>query len=288
MSLKVVFLGNHTVGVRVIDVLNRYGCLYGVVAHPDDSEDGIRYLSVYEYSKKLNIPVVRTLPKTSIFKDFINQINPELLFVADYRYLLSEEIFSKTKFGAVNLHPSLLPKYRGRASLNWAMINGEREVGLTAHFIDNGVDTGDIIKQVPLTIKENDYIGDVLNNIYPLYTKITEEVIESFISRSITRQKQGKYTSSIYPARKPSDGVIDCTKDVVNILNFIKALSKPYPGAFLNYNGKKFIIWSAEKSNETFSFYGIHKKNENIYLQCQNGTLKVLDYTISIDEHNVK
>lgn len=287
MKLKIIFFGNHTVGVQVINVLNRYGCLSGVVAHPEDPEDGVRYLSVYENAKKLKVPLIRISPKSPILLEFIEQINPDLIFVTDYRYLLPEEVFLKAKLGAVNLHPSILPKYRGRASLNWAMINGEREVGLTAHFIDHGVDTGDIIKQILLTVNENDYIGDVLNNIYPLYNKITEEVIENFISGTIIRQKQDNSAASIYPARKPNDGIIDCAKDAWDILNFIKALSKPYPGAFFNYGGKKLIIWSAEKSNETFSFCGIHEKNENKYIQCQNGTLRILDYTISNEGHNV-
>lgn len=280
MCFKVIFLGNHNVGVQVIEALNIYGCLSGVIAHPEDSEDGVRYLSVYGHAKKLNIPVIRTSPKKPVFENFINTIKPDLLFIADYRYLLPEHIFSKVKLGAINLHPSLLPKYRGRASLNWAMINGEREVGVTAHFIDSGIDTGDIIKQIPLIIHESDYIGNVLNNIYPLYTKITKEVIESLIAGTIIRKKQDHSVKSSYPARKPSDGVIDYAKDVAEVLNFIRALSKPYPGAFVNYNNKKLIIWVAEKSNEFFDSVGLHEKNGKQYLQCHDGALRIVDHDI--------
>lgn len=281
MKLKVVFLGNHTVGVQVVDVLNRRGCLSGVVAHPEDPEDGLRYLSVYEYAQQLNIPAVRASPKMPILLDFINEIKPDLIWVTDYRYLLPTEIFSKATFGAINLHPSLLPKYRGRASLNWAMIHGEKEVGLTAHFIDEGVDTGDIIKQLPLVVHENDHIGDVLNNLYPVYQKLTEEVIDMFISGSVSRQKQSPDQGSIYPGRKPGEGLIDFTKSTIDVLNFIRALSKPYPGAFLEYCGKKIIIWKVEKTEEKFLSLGIQEKDRQIFLQCKDGALRVTEYELS-------
>ncbi len=283
MQLRVLFLGNHTVGVQVLNVLFHYNCLVGVVSHPFDPEDGVNYLSVYNHAQEnLKVPVLRSTPKSSDFLNFINALKPDLLWVTDYKYLLPEAAYCKVKYGAINLHPSLLPKYRGRAPLNWAIINGENVVGLTAHFIDKGMDTGDVIKQILLPIEDSDYIGDVLNKLYPIYTRITSEIIGSLISGGkISGYKQDDTLQSTYGARKPEDGLIDCKKEIKKIINFIKALSKPYPGAYLCLEEQKIIIWSAKESLRHYPEIGLHKENGKFYVQCASGgALEVTSYEI--------
>lgn len=281
MQMRVLFLGNHSVGVNVINVLHRYGCLVGVIAHPEDPEDGVRYLSVYEHAKKnLDVPVIRATPKCAAFEDFISSLQPDLIWVTDYRYLLPKEIFSKPKLGSINLHPSLLPSYRGRASLNWAMINGEKDVGLTAHFIDEGVDTGDIIKQILLPVKEMDYIEDVLNNMYPLYAQITGDVMELFLKSNVKGSKQVSTVESVFPARKPKDGILSHHQEAKDVLNFIRALSKPYPGAHLYWREKKITIWRAEKTENHFKELGFQKHESKYYLQCLDAALAILEYDV--------
>jgi len=135
--MRIVFLGNHTVGVKVLDTLNEVANLSGVVAHPPDPDDGVRYASVYEWSLEHRIPVIRGRAKDAVVHGFIRDRCPELLWVTDYRYLLPAEVLNLAPWGAVNLHPSLLPEYRGRASVNQAIINGETRLGLTAHFIES-------------------------------------------------------------------------------------------------------------------------------------------------------
>ncbi len=277
MKIKIVFLGNHTVGVQVLKTMHELGCLSGIIAHPEDPEDGVRYLSVYEYGKQLNVPVIRATPKDPVLREFINKIKPDLIWVTDYKYLLPSSVFLFPRLGAINLHPSLLPYYKGRASLNWALIYGEKKVGLTAHFIDEGVDTGDIIKQVELPLHEDDYIGDVLDKIYPLYSQITREVIEMFREGAVLRHKQLEDGGSIYPARTEKDGLIDCTWSAQKVLNFIKALSKPYPGAFVIDGANKIIVWRAELVSIEFESLGIHRVGDDIYLQCGDGALKIKD-----------
>ncbi|MBS0185078.1 MAG: hypothetical protein JSS34_01790 [Proteobacteria bacterium] len=287
MKLKIVFLGNHTVGVQVLKALYPYGCLSGVVAHPEDPEDGNKYLSVHDYANELNVPVIRASPKMPLLLDFINKIKPDLIWVTDYKYLLPSEIFLLPRLGAINLHPSLLPKFKGRASLNWAMIHGENKVGLTAHFIDADVDTGDIIKQVELPIHKHEYIGDVLEKIYPLYRTITNDVITMFLNNNIQRKPQNSALGSIYPARKPADGVINLNKNAYEILNFIRALSRPYPGAFLIKDRMKTTIWKANISEKKFETCGLHSLNNEIYLQCTDHSLKITDYTITEESFDV-
>jgi methionyl-tRNA formyltransferase len=171
--MRVLFLGNHTVGVRVLEAISEVAEVAGVVAHPSDPEDGVRYESVYQFAVGRNWPVIRGRAHEATTHAFIEQARPDLLWITDYRYLLGKSTLDVAPLGAVNLHPSLLPKYRGRASINWALLHGETRLGLTAHFVDDGMDTGDLIAQMEYTITEDQDVGDCLRILYPLYGRLT-------------------------------------------------------------------------------------------------------------------
>jgi methionyl-tRNA formyltransferase len=276
--MRVIFLGNHTVGVVALRVLCKNIDVVGVVAHPDDPENGVRYQSVYNFALEQKIPVIRGKGRDKETAIFIRDLSPDLIWVTDYRYILPHELISLSKYGAVNLHPSLLPRYKGRASINWAILNGEVETGLTAHFIDNGVDTGDIIKQETLELKYDDDIGDMLRKFFPVYETITDKVIRFFLVGDIPRLKQEKSISSEYPARKPDDGLIDWTQPAEKIRNLIRAVSHPYPGAFTEVNGNRLYIWKADviKNIETKKIPGtvIKKEIDSIVIQCGKHSLR--------------
>ncbi len=158
-SLRILFLGNHTVGVRTIDTLRLHSNLVGIVAHPEDPEDGVRYESVFCEAKKTGIPAIRAAGTSPALKEFIKSICPDLIWVVDYKYLLSKEIIDLAPMGAINFHPSLLAAYRGRASINWAIFRGESRLGLTAHYIDKGMDLlGDCKNQIrSMFLETEDY-----------------------------------------------------------------------------------------------------------------------------------
>ena len=137
--MRIAFLGNHTVGVRALGTLASAVDVVAVVAHPPDPEDGVRYESVFEFAKKHGLPAIRGKPGQTHVRELLQEASPELIWVTDYRYLLPIELIDQARLGAVNLHPSLLPRYRGRAPVNWAILHGESELGLTAHFIDEGM-----------------------------------------------------------------------------------------------------------------------------------------------------
>ena len=191
-------MGNHTVGVFVIKALIQERTLIGIVAHPRDLEDGVKYESVYDFGIKNKIPTVRGTPKDEHVLDFLFKNKPDMIWVADYKFILPKEIIIIPKYGAINFHPSLLPHYRGRAPLNWAMINGEKYTGLTVHMIDEGIDSGDIIHQEKIEISKEDYIGDILEKIYPLYYDISLLVLNAIRSgRFKTKNKRNPQTRSI-------------------------------------------------------------------------------------------
>ncbi|HOV86315.1 MAG TPA: methionyl-tRNA formyltransferase [Syntrophobacteraceae bacterium] len=252
--MRIVFLGNHTVGVRALEALLQKDEVVGVVAHPPDPEDGIRYLSVYDFSRRRGLHAVRKNGRDPGLEEFVRDCRPDLLWITDYRYLLPQGVLTVAPLGVVNLHPSLLPAYRGRAPINWAILHGERELGLTVHFVDEGMDTGDIIEQVPFFLSENQDVGDALCILYPLYGEITRRVIAHFRKGKVPRRPQDHRRATVFPRRTPEDGLIQWEQRAERIRDLVRAVAPPYPGAFSFCHGRKIRILSAAVRSEE----GVH------------------------------
>lgn len=245
-KLKVLFLGNHTVGVRVLHSLAAHAHLCGVVAHPSDPEDGVRYESVANAAASMGVRCLRASGRSPELRDFILQQAPELLWITDYRYLLPAEVLALAPLGAINLHPSLLPKYRGRAPLNWAILHGESRLGLTAHFVTAGMDDGDIIAQHAFELNQSQDVGDALELLYPLYARITAEVLDLLGRGCVSRRMQDESQATAFPRRTPEDGVIDWSQPARGVWNLVRAVAAPYPGAFSQREEGLLRIWKAE------------------------------------------
>jgi methionyl-tRNA formyltransferase len=275
--MRVLFLGNHTVGVRALEAISQMAEVAGVVAHPPDPEDGARYESVYQFAVARNWPLVRGRAQDANTQAFVEQSQPDLLWITDYRYLLSKSLISLARLGAVNLHPSLLPKYRGRASINWALLHGETTLGLTAHFVDEGMDSGDLIAQMEYPITEDQDVGDCLRILYPLYGQLTREVLGYFLSGRVPRTPQDHSKATVYPRRRPEDGAIDWTRPSRDIVNLVRAVAAPYPGAFTTLQGSKLMLWKAQAASaaKVPSRCGeiVDIGREGIVVQCGDGTL---------------
>lgn len=284
-KMKIVFFGNHTVGVKTLEKLSKISKILGVVCHPLDPEDGKRYLSVYNYALSNGFKVIRGTPKDKKVFNFIKDLKPNLIWVTDYRYILPPKILSEATIAAVNLHPSLLPKYRGRASLNWAILNGEKEVGLTAHLIDKNVDSGDILAQEKIYIGKKMGIGEILKKLIPVYKNITIKVISMFDCKLIKKIPQNNLLASTYPARKPEDGIICWTDSSNKINNLVRSVSRPYPGAFTKIKKTQIYIWKSvpikSDTNSNFVPGTIIKcfKNKEFIIKCGKGKLKIVDWT---------
>ena len=243
--VKIVFLGNHTVGVSTLSVLADRLDVVGVVAHPADPEDGVCYQSVFEYAKSRSLPVIRGKASELGVANFIKKADPDMIWITDYRYLLPVHILNIVPLGTINLHPSLLPKYRGRAPINWAILEGETNLGLTAHYVNEGMDSGDIIEQQRFEISTNEDVGDALRKLLPLYTTITHRILDNLQTGCVARRKQNDAEATYYPARKPEDGQIDWNHSATAILNLVRAVAAPYPGAFTFLGDSKVLIWKS-------------------------------------------
>lgn len=283
--MRVVFFGNHDVGIATLDTLVQNAEVVGVVAHPLDPEDGVRYSSLFDFALKINLNVIRGKGKDTSVISFVKELAPDLIWVTDYRYILPSCLFSLAKFGAINLHPSLLPKYRGRASVNWAILRGENEIGLTAHFIDEGVDTGDIISQISIKINSHQDVGYALTELTTKYRHITNDVLAFFASGVVPRRAQDNSKASLFPARKPEDGHINWSDSAENIMNLVRAVAHPYPGAFCESQYGRIFIWKACLTDATTtsafqpgSVIDLSDKN-HLLIQCGYGILKIIEFS---------
>ena len=287
--MRVVFFGNHDVGIAALETLANGADVVGVVAHPNDPEESSRFRSLYNFASMNDLRVIRGKGRDQLVFEFVKKLRPDLIWITDYRYILPATLIAIPKFGAVNLHPSLLPKYRGRAPINWAIINGETEIGLTAHFVDEGVDTGDIIKQVSISFASDKDVSDVLAALLPQYRKITRDVLSFFDLDEVPRQVQDHAKSTVYPARKPEDGRIDWSQSAEKICNLIRAVTHPYPGAFCESKWGRIFIWKARpiSSSQAVSLdsgvvvqFGLMNTP---MIQCGDGLLEIVDWSPEFD-----
>lgn len=280
--MRVIFFGNHTVGVRALQAILESDQIVGVVAHPIDPEDGVRYESVYQFARQQKLNVVRSAGGDQTLPGWVAECRPDLLWVTDYRYLLSPEILDLSPGGAVNLHPSLLPLYRGRAALNWAILNGEREVGLTAHMLDDGLDSGDIVAQVRVPLGLEQDVGDALRMLYPVYAQITREVLAWFRCGCVPRRRQDHRLATTFPRRRPEDGRIDWSQPAERIVNLVRAVARPYPGAFSDIAGRRLTIWRAAAiTNGTSKVVPgtiLTNRPGQIVIQTGSGLLETCDF----------
>lgn len=202
------------------------------------------------FKNKYNIPVFFVENNILEYKTYIESLEPELILVIGWYYFIDERILNIPYLGSCALHASLLPKYRGNAPLVWAMINGEKETGVSLFYLAKGIDDGDIIAQKSFVIDNNDTIREVLNKTEDASIEIVINNIPKILNKTANRIPQNHSNATYYPKRTPEDGNINWNLDSESILRFIRAQTHPYPGAYTYINGKKVIIWEASIINE--------------------------------------
>ncbi|OSB11693.1 methionyl-tRNA formyltransferase [Paraclostridium bifermentans] len=281
--MNILFMGGHELGAKTLEhLINNKVNVVGVVVSKNAND---WYRGVDEVANKFNLELYEE--ENINDQNFLNKIKPlnlDLIVCVNFDQILKKDIINLPTIGCINTHASLLPKYRGRAPLNWAMINGEQYSGVTVHFIDEGVDTGDIILQEKIKIYEDDYISDLLNKVKNIYPKIVLNAIRALESNNINLIKPDLSKGFYVNKRTKDDGKIDFSKPSKDIINFIKAISKPYPGAFLYHNNKKIIIWRARldynisPQYESLDIGTVVFNNSNLLIKLKDSMLIVTDY----------
>lgn len=281
--MNILFMGGHELGAKTLEhLINNKVNVVGVVVSKNAND---WYRGVDEVANKFNLELYEEENiNDQNFSNKIKPLNLDLIMCVNFDQILKKDIINLPTIGCINTHASLLPKYRGRAPLNWAMINGEQYSGVTVHFIDEGVDTGDIILQEKIKIDEDDYISDLLNKVKNIYPKIVLNAIRALESNNINLIKPDLSKGFYVNKRSKDDGKIDFSKPSKDTINFIKAISKPYPGAFLYHNNKKIIIWRARldynisPQYESLDIGTVVFNNSNLLIKLKDSMLIVTDY----------
>ena len=183
--------------------------------------------------------------------DWIRQLHPDLLLVVGWTQLVKPELLQVPRIACLGFHASLLPKYRGRAPVNWAIINGETETGNSMIVLEPGADEGDVVSQRKIPITEEDDCATIYEKVSLTECEMLDEVLPLIRQGRMPREKQNSLEATIMPKRKPQDGLIDWSWTTRRLYNWVRALTHPYPGAFSYVSGRKIIIWKARPEDAT-------------------------------------
>jgi methionyl-tRNA formyltransferase len=215
----------------------------------------------------------------------VSRLTPDVLFSFYFRHMLSQDILNIPASGAYNLHGSLLPAYRGRAPVNWAIANGEKETGVTLHHMIGKPDAGDIVGQKAVEIEFEDTARTLYDKLCVAAGEMLAEVLPLIREGSAPRIPQDVTNGSYHGGRRPEDGRIDWTWPAVRIYNLIRAVADPYPGAFgfLPGVGKILIWWAIPEGvrRDDHTAGRIEVENENIFVITGDGRLKLLDIEVA-------
>ncbi len=236
---RAVVFAYHNVGVRCLKVLLAHGVdVPLVVTHADDPREERWFDSVAAAAAEHGIAAIAPDdPNAADVIARVRAIAPDFVFSFYYRRMLGAPLLALARRGALNVHGSLLPKYRGRAPVNWAVLTGERETGATLHYMAAKPDAGDIVAQVAVPILPDDTAREVFDKVTVAAEIALDGALPALVVGTAPRTSQDLAQGSYFVGRRPEDGEIDWRRDAVTIHNLVRAVAPPYPGAFTAVGG---------------------------------------------------
>lgn len=247
--MRAVVLAYGNIGCMGIKALLKHGFeIVSVFTHRDNPQETIWFDSVAELASEHRIPVFApTDVNHSRWVEKIKELSPDILFSFYYRQLIQREILDVPKAGCLNLHGSLLPKYRGRVPINWVLVNGEKETGVTLHYMTPRPDDGDIVAQKKISISDDDTALRLHWKVAQAAEKLLDEVLPQIQNGNAPQIPQDHGKATYFGGRRPADGEIEWVKTAREIRNLIRAVTKPFPGAFSFIGERKCFFWEARE-----------------------------------------
>jgi methionyl-tRNA formyltransferase len=282
MSRAVVF-AYHNVGVRCLNVLLAQGVDVAlVVTHRDNPKETIWFESVQKLAELHDIPTIT--PDNPNVPEVVGQISalqPDFYFSFYYREMLKAPLLAIPKHGALNMHGSLLPKYRGRVPVNWAIIRGETETGATLHYMTEKPDNGDIVAP------PDDTAHEVFQKVTVAAEMALNGVLPALLAGKAKPEKQDLSKGAYFGGRKAEDGVINWSQSAVEIHNLVRAVAPPYPGAMTQIMGKPMRILQTLVTKEmVVGLPGFYVKEGKACADCGSGVLRVVRFELDGVEMN--
>jgi methionyl-tRNA formyltransferase len=242
--IRALVFAYHNVGVGCIKTLLEAGIqIELVVTHADDPHENIWFGSVAALCQERGIPYVQ--PEASDLLELLPQfkkIAPDYIFSFYYRYMITSDILATAGIAALNMHGSLLPKYRGRAPVNWAILHGETETGASLHIMEAKPDAGDIVGQVAVPIDPDEDATAVFTKVSNAAIKVMQAALPELLQGRVPRTPNVLANGSYFGGRKPEDGRIHWNQSAKQVHDLIRAVAPPYPGAFTDWQGACMVI----------------------------------------------
>lgn len=282
MSSAVVF-AYHNVGVRCLSVLLAGGVdVRLVVTHEDDPGERIWFSSVRQLCAEREIPcIVPDTPNTPEIEARVAALDADFLFSFYYRHMLKSPLLQSARRGAYNMHGSLLPRYRGRVPVNWAVLHGERETGATLHQMTIKPDNGPIVDQFAVPILPDDTAQEVFQKVTVAAELCLVRSLPKLIDGTAEHRTQDLTQGAYFGGRRAEDGRIDWQQNARQIHNLVRAVSRPYPGAFSDFPQGRLILWRTrviddQGLRETSGTLANHGNSIEIH-PAGGGVLRVLE-----------
>lgn len=286
--MKIVFMGTPEFAVPCLQkIIDEGHEVIGVVTQPDKPKGRGKKLAmppVKELALKYDIPVYQPLKaREESFVDTLKEMNPELIVVVAFGQILPKSILDIPKYGCVNVHASLLPRYRGAAPLNWVIINGEEKTGVTTMYMDEGLDTGDMILKSEIALDDEITAGELHDKMMVDGAKLLKETIDLIKKGEAPREKQSNEDTCYSPIMNKSLGNIDWNKSAIEIHNLVRGIN-PWPSAYTTYEGQTMKVWKTKVINKNSDKQPgtiISVDKEGINVSTSEGIVQIKEIQIS-------
>ena len=283
--MRIVFMGTPEFAQASLQKLIETGHnIVGVFTQPDKPKGrGYKLVAppVKELALEHNIPVYQPEKmKDGTALSILKELNPDLIAVVAYGRILPKDILELPKYGCINVHGSLLPKYRGAAPIQWAVIDGEKESGVTIMQMDEGLDTGDMLLKGTVALEEKETSGSLFEKISALGASLCVEALEKLEKGELKPEKQGESTTEYAKMLTKEMGELDFRRSAAELERLIRGLN-PWPSAYTRLGDKTLKIWAADvcgKKDEGAACGEITEvAKDAFYVACGEGTLKITE-----------
>ncbi len=245
---RILFFGYSEVGYECLSLLlARRDHVVALITHEDNPHEKIWFKTPAVAAREHDIPVFTPdKVNTPEWIERITAMHADLILSVYYRNMIGARILALPRLGAFNMHGSLLPKYRGRAPINWAVLHGEPRIGMTLHRMVKAADAGAIVDQEGVDLGPRDTAEQAFRKVLPCARRVLERQIDALLAGTARETPQDDTQATYFTGRKPEDGRIAWTQTSRQVFNLIRAVTDPYPGAFTDVGGARLMVWWAE------------------------------------------
>lgn len=251
--MRVLVFGYHDIGYECLQELVAQGHeVAAVVTHEDDPGENVWFRSVPCLAREYGLPVFT--PEDPNEPDFLTALRglaPDIVFSFYYRHMLKRPLLELAPMGALNLHGSYLPFYRGRCPVNWVLLRGETETGVTLHYMVEKPDAGDIVAQRRVAISFDDTALTLYGKMTRAAREMFAETLPKLAAGTAPRVPQDHSRATYFGGRRPEDGRFQWADRAIDIYNLVRAVTHPYPGAFTGMGQTKLMVWACRPGNGT-------------------------------------